>query len=174
MTGFLIILGTIVAVLYLFVRLFRARVQRRMEGVELPAELVAARHASEARGAPSAGRAAAAPRPAVLAAPAPQAVPHFMLIYDLVPDYAQRRAPLREAHLALAWKAADAGELVLGGALEEGSGQAFLLFRGSREAALRFAGVDPYVKHGLVRAFHVRQWHTVVGAQASAPLRPKV
>ena len=56
MTGFLIILGTIVAVLYLFVRLFRARVQRRMEGVELPAELVTARQATAVRAAQPAGR----------------------------------------------------------------------------------------------------------------------
>lgn len=173
MSGFLVILGTIVAVVFVFLRLFRARVQRRMEGVELPAELVAARQA--AAGAAGAGRPWAAPRAATaVTAAAPRAAPHFMLVYDLVPDYLQRRAPLRDEHLVLAWKAADAGELVLGGALEEGSGQAYLLFRGSREAALRFAGADPYVKHGLVRAFQVKQWHTVVGAQASAPLRPKV
>jgi uncharacterized protein YciI len=173
MSGFLILVGGIAAVLFVFVRLFRARVQRRMQGVEMPAELVAARRNVETREVVAV--AGAAPRPAVAAPSAARApaAPHFMLIYDLVPDYAQRRAPLREAHLALAWKAAEAGELVLGGALEEGAGQAFLLFRGSREAALRFAGVDPYVKHGLVKAFHVRQWHTVVGAQAATPLRPK-
>jgi uncharacterized protein YciI len=102
------------------------------------------------------------------------APPHFMLIYDLAPDYLQRRAQYRDEHLALAWKAADAGEMVLGGALDEPAEQAFVLFRGSREVALRFAAADPYVKNGLVKSFRVRQWHTVVGAQASAPLRPKV
>ena len=96
-----------------------------------------------------------------------------MLIYELAPDYLQRRSQYRDEHLALAWKAAEAGELVLGGALEEPVEQAFLLFRGSREAALRFAAADPYVKHGLVRAFRVKQWHTVVGANAATPVRPK-
>jgi uncharacterized protein YciI len=174
MSGFLIVLGGLAAVLFVFVRVFRARVQRRMEGVEMPAELAAARRSVAAREIPAVP--AAAPRAAAgapMAARAVQVAPHFMLIYDLVPDYAQRRGPLRDQHLALAWKAAEAGELVLGGALEEGAGQAFLLFRGSREAALRFAGADPYVKHGLVKVFHVRQWHTVVGPQAATPLRPK-
>lgn len=158
MTGFLVVLGGIAAVLYVFVRLFRSRAARRMESLELPAELAAVRRAAV---------------PAPVAAPRPQGAPHFLLIYDVAPDYLQRRAQFRDEHLALAWKAADAGELVLGGALEEPTEQAFLLFRGSREAALRFAATDPYVKHGLVRAFRVKQWHTVAGAQAAMPLRPK-
>ncbi len=156
--------------LYVFLRVLRTRVQRRMESLELPVELVAAQRAAgaAARTAPLRGAA-----PAV-AAPSPQGAPHFLLIYDVAPDYLQRRGEFRDQHLALAWKAADAGELVLGGALEEPTEQAFLLFRGSRDAALRFAAADPYVKHGLVKAFRVKQWHTVAGAQASAPLRPKV
>jgi uncharacterized protein YciI len=151
-----------------FVRLFRSRVRRRMEAVELPAELVAAQRAVVAA-PPSRVAAAAVP----VATPKVQGAPHFLLIYDLAPDYLQRRAQFRDEHLALAWKAADAGDLVLGGALEEPVEQAFLLFRGTRDAALRFAAADPYVKHGLVRAFRVKQWHTVAGAQAHAPLRPK-
>ena len=43
---------------------------------------------------------------------------HYLLIYEVVPDYVERRAPLRAAHLAHAWASADRGELVLGGALQ--------------------------------------------------------
>lgn len=165
MLSFLIFFGALFAVLYLFVRTFRSRVASRMQGVELPAELAAAQQ----RAAPAApARVAAAP----VGVPKTQGAPHFLLIYDLAPDYLQRRAQFREEHLALAWKAADAGELTLGGALEEPAEQAFLLFR-SREAALRFAAADPYVKNGLVKAFRVKQWHTVAGPLAHAPLRPK-
>jgi uncharacterized protein YciI len=174
MSGLLVVLGILAATLYVFVRLFRARVRRRMEGVEMPAELAAAQRAGAGR-APPGARAAALPAAVAVPAARPQvAPPHFLLIYDLAPDYLQRRAQFRDEHLALAWKAADAGELALGGALDEPAEQAFLLFRGSREAALRFAAADPYVKHGLVKAFRVRQWQTVVGAQAATPLRPKV
>ena len=168
MTGFLLILGFIAAILFVFVRMFRSRVARRMQSVELPAELAAIR-----RSAPSAPHAPA--RGAAVPAPLPktQGAPHFLLIYDLAPDYLQRRAQFREEHLTLAWQAADAGELLLGGAVEEPTDQAFLLFRGAREAPLRFAAADPYVKHGLVKAFRVKQWHTVAGPQAHAPLRPR-
>jgi uncharacterized protein YciI len=44
---------------------------------------------------------------------------HFLLIYDTAPDYLQRRAEFRSAHLALAWQAAQRGELLLGGAVGE-------------------------------------------------------
>lgn len=167
MLSFLVFFGVLFAVLYAFLRVFRSRVQQRMERVEVPAEIIAA------------ARSASAPRPALAAAGAavaaarPQGAPHFLLVYDVGPDFLQRRAAYRDEHLTLAWKAADAGELVLAGALEEPTEQAFLLFRGSRDAALRFAAADPYVKHGLVKAFRVRQWHTTVGAQAAAPLRPQ-
>jgi uncharacterized protein YciI len=99
---------------------------------------------------------------------------HFLLIYDVGADFTRRRADFRTAHLALAWKAADAGELLLGGALEEPAEQAFLLFQGStKECAVRFAESDPYVRHGLVERWTVRQWNTVVGEAAASPMRPR-
>ena len=36
-----------------------------------------------------------------------------------------------------------------------------------------FARNDPYVIHGLVRAWKVRPWTTVIGAQAHAPVHPQ-
>ncbi|MGH8443574.1 MAG: YciI-like protein [Nevskiaceae bacterium] len=176
MGGVLLLLGLIGLVLWIFLTLVRRRVRSRMDAARhelLSPELKAA---LQARGAPAArpGTVAAAAAAAPRVVQAPVAAAHFMLIYDVAPDYPQRRTEYRDAHLALAWKAADAGELVLGGALEEPIEQAFLLFRGSREAALRFAAADPYVKHGLVKAFRVRQWNTVVGAGAASPLRPKL
>lgn len=99
---------------------------------------------------------------------------HFMLIYDVRPDFIQRRAAFRAEHLALGWKAAEAGELVLAGALEESTRQAFLLFQGdTKGAAIRFAESDPYVRHGLVEDWRVVQWDTVIGAAATNPVRQK-
>ncbi len=169
MSGFLLLVGFIAAILFVFARLFRSRVQRRMEQVEMPPELMAALQAKAAARQP----AGAAPVASAVRAPGPRPA-HFMLIYEVAPDYLQRRAQFRDEHLALAWKAADAGELVMGGALDEPVDQALLLFKGSREAALRFAAADPYVRHGLVKSFKVRQWHTVAGAGAANPLRPKL
>lgn len=98
---------------------------------------------------------------------------HYLLIYDVVPDFITRRSPFRDEHLALAWRSADAGELMLGGAAADPVDQAFLLFQGaSTEVATRFAQNDPYVRHGLVRNWRVRQWNTVVGENAVKPIRP--
>ena len=76
---------------------------------------------------------------------------HFLLIYDVVPDYVARRAEFREEHLAMAQAAVARGELVLGGALADPVDGAVLLFRGESPAAAEsFAKADPYVRNGLV------------------------
>ena len=38
-------------------------------------------------------------------------------MYDLAPDYMERRGQFRDAHLTMAWAAHGKGELLLGGAL---------------------------------------------------------
>ena len=53
---------------------------------------------------------------------------HYLLIYDVVPDYAGRRAALRAEHLALARAAHARGEPVLGGALADPVDGSVLLF----------------------------------------------
>ncbi len=95
---------------------------------------------------------------------------HSLLIYDLGEDYAERREAFRAEHLALAWAAADAGELLLGGALTDPMDTALLVFT-TAERAEDFARSDPYVAQGLVRRWSVREWRTVVGSAASEPLR---
>jgi uncharacterized protein YciI len=99
---------------------------------------------------------------------------HYLLIYDVSPEFIERRAQFRAEHLALAWQAVEAGDLVLAGALAEPTDQAFLLFSGqSPAAATRFAESDPYVRNGLVKHWRVVQWNTVVGHDASNPVRPR-
>ena len=98
---------------------------------------------------------------------------HYLLTYDLAPDYLERRGEFRDAHLKLAWEAQERGELVLAGALAEPADHAVLVFDcATPEPVQLFAAQDPYVTQGLVRAFHVRQWNTVVGELASNPVRP--
>ncbi len=96
---------------------------------------------------------------------------HYLLIYDLVDDYVERRAPLRGEHISLARAAEQRGELVLGGALANPPDRAVLLFRGdSPAAAERFASADTYVLNGLVTRWVVREWTTVVGREAEVKL----
>jgi uncharacterized protein YciI len=96
---------------------------------------------------------------------------HYLLIYDVVPDYVERRQAYRAEHLALARAAHARGELVLGGALANPVDGAVLLFQGDSPAAAEaFAAADPYVRNGLVTRWRVREWTTVVGDAASTPL----
>jgi|SRR6185503_5774656 len=98
---------------------------------------------------------------------------HFLLFYDVAADYLTRRAEFREAHLAKAWASHARGDLVLGGALADPVDGAMLLFAGeSRRVAEDFAREDPYVLNGLVTRWRVREWSTVAGENAAAPVRP--
>lgn len=88
---------------------------------------------------------------------------HYLLLYEVVDNYVERRTPFRQQHLALAGKAVQQGELLLGGALDEPADGAVLLFR-SQEAADSFAKSDPYVHNGLITKWTIRKWNTVAGS----------
>ena len=96
---------------------------------------------------------------------------HYLLHYELAPDYLERRPAFRDAHLALAWQASGSGALVLGGAVGDPVESALLLFTDA-EAAAAFAAADPYVSEGLVRSWRVTPWATVVGPTAANPVHP--
>ncbi|RSZ34456.1 MULTISPECIES: YciI-like protein [unclassified Variovorax] len=98
---------------------------------------------------------------------------HYLLIYETAPDYLERRGEFRDAHLALAWQAVERGELLLGGATGNPPDGALLLFEAdSPNVPSAFAKLDPYVLNGIVTGWQVKAWNTVVGAQASTPVRP--
>lgn len=89
---------------------------------------------------------------------------YYILFYELADDYLEKRVPLRPAHLALAEKAREAGEIVMAGALANPPDSALLVFRGDGpEVAEAFAKNDPYVHNGLIRKWYVREWTVVVG-----------
>ena len=100
---------------------------------------------------------------------------HFLLTYTLADDYLERRPAFRAEHLALARAAAERGELVLGGAVAgldgEAPEEAQLVFAGEDAGrAQAFARADPYVTNGLVSEWRIREWVTVVGKGAAAPI----
>ena len=96
---------------------------------------------------------------------------HYLLFYDVIADYAERRTAFRAAHLDHARRAVERGELILGGALANPVDGAVLLFHASSPAvAEAFALADPYVTNGLVTRWRVREWRTVIGKDAAIPL----
>ena len=88
---------------------------------------------------------------------------HLLLEYTLADDYLERRAALREDHLALAREAHERGELLLAGALPDPYDRALLVWTAPREVVERFAAADPYVTNGLVTTWTVRPWNVVIG-----------
>ncbi len=95
---------------------------------------------------------------------------YFALTYDVVPDFAARRAPLRDAHLRLLRDANSRGLLLFSGPLGEPPDGAMLVFRAESAAQVEaFARADPYVAEGLVTAWRVRPWNVVIGAEPAAP-----
>ncbi len=96
----------------------------------------------------------------------------FALTYDVVPNFAERRMPFREAHLRLIRDAHERGLLLFAGALGDPPNGALLVFRADGPTAVEdFARADPYVREGLTTAWQVRPWHVVIGAELAAPPR---
>lgn len=92
---------------------------------------------------------------------------HFILFYDYAPDYLVRRGALRPLHFKHTQDSIARDELQLGGAYADPADGAALIFKAEDRALVEaFARADPYVLQGLVTAWRVREWTTVVGAGA--------
>ena len=91
---------------------------------------------------------------------------YYLLLYEVVENFVERRAPLRDAHLKLVREAHQRGELWLAGALGDPVDGAALVFttEGSSTPE-RFAKNDPYVTGGLVKSWKVSKWNVVVGGK---------
>ncbi|MCP9198778.1 YciI-like protein [Gramella sp. GC03-9] len=89
---------------------------------------------------------------------------NYILFYDLADNYLEERGQYRAEHLGLAREAAEKGELILGGALDEPADQALLIFQTEAQATA-FANNDPYVKNGLIKDWKVRKWNAVIGSK---------
>jgi uncharacterized protein len=97
---------------------------------------------------------------------------YFLLLYELVDDYLERRPAYREEHLSLAREAVERGQLLLAGAYADPPDGAALAFRADDEAVVRdFVARDPYVREGLVERWIIRSWTVVVGGDAAADQR---
>jgi uncharacterized protein YciI len=95
---------------------------------------------------------------------------YYLLLYDVVDEFIERRAQYRTEHLALVRRAHERGDLLLAGAVAEPVDGAALLFRcDDRALPERFARADPYVVHGLVTSWRVRRWNDVLDTPMNRP-----
>lgn len=90
----------------------------------------------------------------------------YLLIYDVVENYVERRAAFRDEHLKLAKEYAEQGALILGGALADPVDQAVLVFKADSPAPVEaFVARDPYIQHGLIRSYRIRPWTVVIDSR---------
>jgi uncharacterized protein YciI len=89
---------------------------------------------------------------------------YYLLFYDVVDDYVNRRSPYRDEHLRLIREAHARGELIMAGALADPADRAVLVFRATDPTTVEtFVRKDPYVLNGLVNHWEVRRWMVVIG-----------
>ncbi len=89
---------------------------------------------------------------------------YYLLIYHVVDDYVRLRAPHRNEHLRLVSEAHARGELVMAGALANPVNQAILVFRcPDKNSIHEFIRKDPYINHGLITRWEIRDWTVVIG-----------
>jgi uncharacterized protein len=100
-------------------------------------------------------------------------VAYFLLEYDVVDDFITRRDEFRDAHLKLARRAAENGQLLAAGAVGavgESADRAVLVWTVEDRAVIeQFVALDPYVSNGLVVGSRIRPWNVVVQADQMPP-----
>ncbi len=90
---------------------------------------------------------------------------YYILFYDYVEDYMERRTVLRTDHMVLADAAVERGELILAGATANPPDMGVLCWHVKDKAVIEeFAKNDPYVINGLVTKWTIRDWTVVKGS----------
>jgi uncharacterized protein len=88
----------------------------------------------------------------------------YVLFYDPADDAGTTARLHFDAHRALWAQYYERGSLLLIGPFADGSG-AMGVFR-TREAAEEFAQADPFVRHGVVRGWQIKEWNEALLAES--------
>lgn len=91
---------------------------------------------------------------------------YAILKYKTVDDYIIKRQAFRAAHFELVQTLYQKGQLILGGALENPSNEALIIFKApdAIRIATSFVENDPYVQNSLVLEWEIRPWQVAIGA----------
>ncbi len=88
----------------------------------------------------------------------------YILQYDYVENALEKRAPYREAHLAVFEKQAQNGNMILGGAINHPPTGAVIVFRNlTVDDIEQFVQQDPYVINGIVTKYTIQPYIAVTG-----------
>ncbi|HEX5292260.1 MAG TPA: YciI family protein [Streptosporangiaceae bacterium] len=84
----------------------------------------------------------------------------YVVIYESADDVLARVPEVMQAHRAWYQEFVRRGDLIMVGPFSDATGALSVLT--SRAAAEEFASGDPFVTHGLVRNWYVREWAEVL------------
>ena len=85
----------------------------------------------------------------------------YVVMYESADDV-REKAPLHFAAHQARWKQySDRGELLMIGTFSDLSGSMAVFT--TREAAEEFVKGDPFVLHGVVRSWQIREWNEALG-----------
>ncbi len=86
----------------------------------------------------------------------------YVVFYEAAPDFLAKVPSHFEAHRALWGRFGSEGTLLMIGPFtDEPAGGALGIFT-TREAAETFVSLDPFVQHGIVSRYVIREWNEVL------------
>ena len=86
----------------------------------------------------------------------------YVLFYESADDVRSKAAPHFAAHQARWGTFRAAGTLLMIGTFGDPQEEGSMAIFTRRDAAEEFARGDPFVLHGVVRRWHVREWNEVL------------
>lgn len=86
---------------------------------------------------------------------------HHLLLYEYVPDMAERRGPHRGPHLERVAAEREAGHVGLAGAFDPPDGAAMVFTGVDRDYVEGFVAEDPYHRAGLITSWRIERWNLV-------------
>lgn len=90
-----------------------------------------------------------------------------VLLYTSAPDIAARAPEHFPAHRERLDEFHDRGALLLVGTFGDPQRQGSMAIFATREAAEEFVAGDPFVRHGVVSSWELREWNELYGALRS-------
>jgi uncharacterized protein YciI len=96
----------------------------------------------------------------------------YVVLYESAPNVDVNAPPHLPAHIARWKQFQERGELLMIGVFGNPQGEGSMSIFTTREAAEAFVKEDPFVLHGVVKAWTIREWREVLWPDA-APSAPE-
>jgi hypothetical protein len=90
--------------------------------------------------------------------------PKYVLLYDSADNVAEKAPVHYQAHSARLRRFHRDGSLLMVGAFGDPQNEGSMAVFTTREAAEEFVAEDPFLLNGVVRDWHIREWHEALSS----------